>query len=142
VALLCDQGQMMIWICPQFEFAGGQDIAHRTDGPAVFCFFILILLLTFYNGKKNCLICHLFPGISSGAQKPSSLQFNPTVGNTSMQPSQLFVYDASQLIGTNQLLGGNQTPTQNVNSSQVIGSHLVQQQRYAYSGLQIFLRWN
>ncbi|XP_064649744.1 protein PRRC2C-like isoform X2 [Lineus longissimus] len=68
-------------------------------------------------------------GISSGAQKPSSLQFNPTVGNPSMQPSQLFVYDASQLIGTNQLLGSSQNPSQNVGSSQVIGSHLVQQQR-------------
>ena len=55
-----------------------------------------------------------------------SVSFNPSVGhNSSLQPN-VFVYDPSQMVNTNTLLGGSQ---QNQATTQPIGSHLVQPAR-------------
>ena len=57
---------------------------------------------------------------------PGSLQFGQQMNNTSLQPSQMsFIqYDPSTLFG-------NLTqPAQNVNNSQILNSHVVQQRYF------------
>lgn len=93
-----------------------------------------------------------FVSVSGTLQKnlaPSSLQYNQGLGNTQMQglgntqmqglgnnqmqglgntpiqPSQMFIQYEPSLFGANPLLGNTQTQ-QNVNSSQLMGSTLVQ----------------
>ncbi|KAL5011924.1 hypothetical protein ScPMuIL_010475 [Solemya velum] len=68
---------------------------------------------------------------------PSSLQYGQSLSSTSLQPSQIsFIqYDPGQLFGTNQILGSTQT-AQNLNSSQIIGSQLVQSRPTAIQNVQ------
>ena len=74
-------------------------------------------------------------GSNMNSQKSNplaTLQYGPIVNNAapSMPPSQMFVqYDPGQPVNNQPSAGPPGAPPQNLNSSQIIGSHLIQQQR-------------
>ena len=72
--------------------------------------------------------------VSTGGNQKSNplaaLQYGQLIGNTSLQPSQMIVqYDPGQPVNaaSHPAPGAPAPPTQNVNTSQIIGSQLMQQ---------------